>query len=347
MHEQHTIVESDDHFDVGTLAHLVVGNEGRVLDGRRTPGYIESYDNESAMFICRITAFEDKGKCWEIPAEEITSYQFRKGCPLLLPSEVTQISERCIVLNQQLVIPKYETNRAATENSISVQEQFAHDWIVNNSLFYKTESQFDFSAKEGNHCLFSDLEHYLNELGLYELERLTAKQYLLNPYSGEWIKSTKIIMAEMGLIAYSGTPPRKSDTLSGIGEKELRKKYIIARTAFLRSIFKLKGISEVSLFRGMSSAINFYETPHTLVSSTFSAETALEFTDLKSSSKSRSAYFVKFTCPVDCLFMTFFETRQFSERYKEQEAIIFTMGRSSSNATGTPNWVCPSLFYLL
>lgn len=74
MHEQHSIIETDDSFDTGTLAHLVVGNEGRVLDGRRTPGYIEHYDAESAMFIWRITAFEDAGKCWEIPAEEIGSY---------------------------------------------------------------------------------------------------------------------------------------------------------------------------------------------------------------------------------------------------------------------------------
>ncbi|MBQ8237632.1 MAG: hypothetical protein IJZ39_05755 [Oscillospiraceae bacterium] len=327
MHEQHSIVESDDHFEVGTLAHLVVGNTGRVLDGRRTPGYIESFDEESAMFVWRITAFEDKGEYWEIPAEEITSYQFRKGSPLLSPSEVTQISARCDALNQQLVIQKSETNRAATENAIDAQEQCAHDWIINNSLFYKAGTQFDFSAEEGNRLLFTDMENYLKELGLSELDRLTAEQYLLNPYSGEWIKSTKIIMAEMGLIAYSGTPTRKTDTFSGIGEKELRKRYIIARTAFLRSIFKLKGIREVSLFRGMSSSIDFYETPHTLVSTTFSAETALAFTDIQSSSKSRSAYFVKFTCPVDRLFMTFLETRQFSQRYKEQEAIIFYDGQ--------------------
>ena len=327
MHEQHSIIESDDHFVVGTLAHLVVGNEGRVLDGRRTPGYIESYDTESAMFIWRITAFEDKGKCWEIPAEEITSYQFRKGSPLLSQLEVSEISDRCATLNQQLVIAKSKANHAATESIIAIQEKFALGWITCNSLFYKMKAQFDFSTKEGNHLLFSDLENYLKELGLYELERLTAEQYLLNPYSGEWIKSTKIIMAEMGLIAYRGTPTRKADTFSGIGERELRKKYIIARTAFLRSMFKLRGISEVSLFRGMSSAVDFYETPLTLVSTTFSAETALEFADIQSAAKSRSAYFVKFTCPVDHLFMTYLETRQFSERYKEQEAVIFYDGQ--------------------
>lgn len=60
------------------IIHIVPGNKGRVLDGWRTPGFIEKYDDESAMFIWRIADFEDKGKCWEVPAEEILAYQFEK-----------------------------------------------------------------------------------------------------------------------------------------------------------------------------------------------------------------------------------------------------------------------------
>ena len=74
MHEHHKMPESDDNFENGTLYHLVVNNEGRVLDGRRTPGFIESYDEESEMFIWRITDFEDKGRCWEVPVDEIGNY---------------------------------------------------------------------------------------------------------------------------------------------------------------------------------------------------------------------------------------------------------------------------------
>lgn len=85
MHEQAVFMESDELFKTGALADLVPGNEGRVLDGRRTPGYIESFDKESCMFVWRITAFEDKGNCWEIPAEQIGSYQFRIGSAKLTP----------------------------------------------------------------------------------------------------------------------------------------------------------------------------------------------------------------------------------------------------------------------
>ena len=323
MHEQHNILEPDNIFDNGTLAHLVVGNEGRVLDGRRTPGFIEHYDKDSAMFIWRITGFEDAGNCWEIPAEQINCYQFRKGSLLLSQEEVAYVSDRCEELNQILCIPKSAVAYAETEQAIAEQEKIARKWIMQNSQFYQSGVKFDFAAKEGSALLFADLESYLHENGLYEVEKETAEQYLLNPYSGEWIKGMKIVMAEMGLIAYNSTYPRKKETFLEFGSKEKRIAYIIARTAFIRSIFKCKGLTEVPLFRGMSSEIDFYETSQTLVSATFSAATAMEFADITQNSKSRSAYVVKFTCPVENLFMTFWETRQFSERYKEQEAVIF------------------------
>ncbi len=323
MHEQHIIFEPDSNFDNGTLAHLVVGNEGRALDGRRTPGFIEHYDEESAMFVWRITAFEDAGSCWEIPAEQINCYQFRKNAQLLPAEEVSCISKRCQELNQELSIPKSSAAYAETELAIARQERTASEWIVQHSAFYQSGIEFDFAAKEGIALLFSDFEQYLRTNGLDEQEKETAEQYLLNPYSGEWIKGMKIVMAEMGLIAYNGTCPRKKETFQGIGAKENRISYIIARIAFVRSMFKLKGIVEIPLFRGMSSEIDFYETLQTLISATFSAATAMEFADIQQSSKARSSYVVKFTCPVDKLFMTFFETRQFSERYKEQEAVVF------------------------
>ena len=323
MHEQHTTFEPDSNFNNGTLAHLVIGNVGRVLDGRRTPGFIESYDADSAMFIWRITEFEDTGKCWEIPAEQINCYQFHKGSPLLSNEEVSRISKRCQEFNKTLSIPKSAISYEETENKIKQQEKDACEWIAQHSQFFLDGSEFHFESTEGSELLYTDLENYLQSYGLYELEKETAEQYLLNPYSGEWIKDLKITMAEMGLIAYSGTYPRKKETSAGFATKDKQVAYIIARTAFLRSIFKLKGITEVPLFRGMSSEIDSFETPQTLVSTTFSAATAMEFSNLKQSSNARSAYCVKFTCPVDQLFMTFFETRQFNERYKEQEAIIF------------------------
>lgn len=323
MHEQHELMESDDMFATGTLAYLVPGNEGRVLDGRRTPGYIEAFDKESCMFIWRITAFEDKGKCWEIPAEQISSYQFRIGSAELTKQEVAAIEAQCEAFQNILSIPMDGESYQITDSLITEQEGHAVAWLKKHSRFIAKKKTFDFLAQTGDIDLFCDLEEYMESEGLLALEKKTADQYLLNPYSGEWIKGMKIVMAEMGLIAYKGYIPRTKDIFCGIGTKELRKKYIIARSAFLRGIFKLTGHMEVPLYRGMSSSIDLYETSNTLVSATFSADTAKEFASIDNPSEYKSCYWVKFPYPVRNLFMTFLETKQFSERYKEQEAIIF------------------------
>ncbi len=329
MHLKHEKIESDCNFETGTLAHIVCGNEGRVLDGRRTPGYIESYDENSALFVWRITDFEDKGKCWEIPAEQISSYQFRRGSKMLVDRELESITKRCEALNKDLNIDKRASDRANTEELISQCATEAILWIQNNSRFIRDNEALDFCADTGSKALFSDLEEYMDSLGLREVESMTAEQYLLNPYSGEWIKGLKIVMAEMGLISYHGKILRRPDHFSGLGSKEILTKYIAARAAFLRCIFMLKGISEVPLYRGMSSELDFYKTPETLVSASFSSNVAMSFAGLNSDTTSRSAYVVKFHCNIQELFMTYLETRAFSGRYKEQEAIIIYNGQFS------------------
>lgn len=138
----------------------------------------------------------------------------------------------------------------------------------------------------------------------------------------------KIVMAALGLIGYQGTIPRKPDVFSGLGDKELRKQYIIARCGFVQALFRRVGLKEVPLYRGMASESDFFETPSSLLSATFSPQTALEFASLPDSPKEiRSCYCVKFTCPVSALFMTFLETRQLNEKHQEQEAILFYRDR--------------------
>lgn len=318
MHQKHEEMEPDGAFETGTLEHLVPGNEGRVLDGRRTPGRIESFDPDSAMFIWRITGFEDAGQCWEIPAEQICSYQFRAGSDRLSREESIRIGQRCEVLNRPLEIRVMDAAREMAE-----WETWAGSWLAEKGEF---RGVLDFAGKTGEPVLCRDLEKYMKELGLLELERRTAEQYLLNPYSGEWMKGMRIVLAQMGLVEYHGPGTRKADSFSGIGTTELRRKYIVARLGFVRAVFRRAGVEEVPLFRGMSSEGEFFAAPKTLLSATFSAETALSFGDIRQDSPARSAYVVKFTCPVDRLFMTFFETKEFSGRYKEQEAVVMYSG---------------------
>lgn len=329
MHENHVSMEPDELFDSGSLKYLVAGNEGRVLDGRRTSGYIESFDKESCMFIWRITAFEDKGKCWQVPAEDIVQYQFRKGCPTLPQEAVMEITDLCKAYQKQLTIPVTPQLQYTSEELISKQEVFAGDWLRKHSRFIRKGLGFDFHAVTGYPDLYADLEEYMCAQGLSALEKKTAEQYVLNPYSGEWIKGLKIVMAECGLLPYSGTVPRTKDIFCGIGAKELRRKYIISRTAFLRAVFKLCGFSEVPLYRGMASSSDLMKTPFSLLSATFSADTAKAFASVDDAASYKSCYWIKFSCPVENLFMTFYETKQFNGRYKEQEAVIYYRNHSS------------------
>ena len=102
---------------------------------------------------------------------------------------------------------------------------------------------------------------------------------MTNPYAGEWIKGMKIVMAEMGLIDYAGVGMRKPDAFLERGAKSILAEYIVARVAFVRSVFKLCGYAEIPLYRGMASESEFFENPSTLLSTTFSLKTAMSFAD--------------------------------------------------------------------
>lgn len=250
----------------------------------RTPGFIESYDPASALFLWRITGYEDEGLCWEMPAEYVNCFQFRKGCPKLPPDRVNAIQAACHQFSKRLNIAPAQETTQATLKAIDAAAQEAAGW----------------------------------------LEQHTAGDYVLNPWSGEWLKGMKIVLAELGLIGYQGTIPRKPDVFSGLGDKELRRQYILARCGFVQALFRRADLTEVPLYRGMASESDFFETPSSLLSATFSPQTALEFASLPDSPKEiRSSYCVKFTCPVNALFMTFLETRQLNEKHQEQEAILF------------------------
>lgn len=328
MSTHEVIKEPDDRFETGSLAHLIPGNAGRVLDGRRTPGFVESYDPNSATFLWHITGYEDEGLCWEMPAEYINCFQFPLDCPRLPEDRVADIQAACQRFSRRLNITPTPETTQATLKALEAAAQEAAGWLEQHSEFFRQYSVLPLSAETGATLLYDDLANYLSQKGLLELEQRTAGDYVLNPWSGEWLKGMKIVMAELGLIGYQGTIPRKPDVFSGLGDKELRKQYIIARCGFVQALFRRVGLKEVPLYRGMASESDFFETPSSLLSATFSPQTALEFADLPDSSPQiRSSYCVKFTCPVNSLFMTFLETRQLNEKHQEQEAILFYRDR--------------------
>lgn len=323
IHQQHEYKRPDSEFVSGDIQYIVPGNSGRLLDGRRTPGMIESYDPDSAMFIWRITGFEDKGKCWEIPADKIGSYQFERNSAKLTDEDAFLIHQKCNELDEKLIIRgedvDYQKTRMIIENTaIKVKK-----WMKQYSNFIKAgDSKFPDNGV-GDKDLYKDMMTYMSHYNLAELETKTAQQLVLNPNSGEWIKGLRIVMAEMGLIDFDEKIPRTMDIFKGIGTKKCRRKYIIHRMAFVQAFFQLLGIDKVTLYRGMSTSSKLRDTPRTILSTTYSLEVAQSFADLASEDEDVTySYCVKFSYPVTNLFMTFFETREFNERYKEQEMLI-------------------------
>lgn len=323
IHQKNDRKLHDSCFETGTLYHIVPGNKGRLLDGRRTPGYIEKYDDESAMFIWRITDFEDKGKCWEVPAEEVFAYQFEKNSKKLREDEVNKVESKCKLFSEKLVIYGSELESKDTMELIEKEKVKVNNWFINQSQFVRFgKSQLDILSKVGSEFLYNDLSSYMDSCGVLDLERKTANQYLLNPYSGEWIKGLRIVLAEMGLIDFNEKKPRTNEIFKGIGCKDKRRQYIISRLAFVQTFFELSGYQEVQLFRGMATEGKLFEKSKTFISATFNPEVGKAFSSIDRNEQITFSYFIKFTYPIENLFMTFFETKAFNERYQEQEAVI-------------------------
>lgn len=326
LHKCDKELRSDDEFIQGELAFIVAGNKCRLLDGRRTEGFIEEYSSETTMFRWRITKYEDKGSFWDLPAEKIKGFQFEKDSKKLSQDQVNALELKIKELDQPLVIKPQESDKVQTELEIKTVKETIKAWLIKKSLFFRDKEALDFNRKEGYKSLASDLMHYMESVDLAEEEKRTAEKVVLNPNSGEWVKGMSIILGEMGLAIYDGKIPRTKDIFQGRGSKDNRRKYIIHRLAFLRAFFELNEVQELVLFRGMSSEGDWEEIKRTYISYSFSLDVANEFSSLLRDSKYRSAYVMKSTCSIDKILMTYLETEAMNQQYKEAEALVLCEG---------------------
>lgn len=321
-HEQDKNMRPDSEFINGDLAFLVEGNCCRLLDGRRTTGYIEKYCHESAMFRWRITKYEDTGKYWEMPAETIKSFQFEKDAKRLPEKDITLIKKKIEQFEEKIYIKADENEIIKTEDKIRLKEKIIIQWLKEKSSFFQSDGQFDMTSNQGSDLLIKDLKQYMKSVGLLKVEEKTAGALVLNPSSGEWIKGMEIVLGEMGLISYAGKVPRTKDIFSGLGSRDIRCEYLINRLAFIRAYFKLLEITEVVLYRGMCTEGGWKETSRSFLSCTFNLSIAKEFSNFDRESRYKHSYLIKVTCPVNKIFMTYLETEELNKQYKEAEALI-------------------------
>ncbi|MEG2289865.1 MAG: hypothetical protein RR891_04170 [Clostridium sp.] len=323
VHQFSTTALSDDEFVQGEIKHIVNSNQCRLLDGRRTPGYIEEYFEEIAMFRWRITDFEDKGNYWDLPAEDINLFQVLKNSRELESKDIERITKKVKQFNKLLTIEASKENKAITEEKIAIAENNIINWLKNNLSNVINGQTIDLNAKEGNEFLIKDIKRYMESIGLDCIEEKTTSEIVLNP-NLEWIKGIKIILAELGIVSYKNKILRQNEIFNNVGGKDRIIDYIINRIAYLRAYFKLLNIDEVILYRGMSTEgnwMNYYEK--SLTSWTFSLDVALSFADLDKTSNNKNGYILKRTVPVETIFMTYLETEAMNKQYKEGEAILF------------------------
>lgn len=103
-HQSNPNSKPDIYYKDGNLKYLVVGNECRLLDQRRTPGKIIKINLVAGFFVWQIDDFEDKGKFWEVEFEKIHSFQFLIHCKEASTKELEFYNQQIELLNKNIEI---------------------------------------------------------------------------------------------------------------------------------------------------------------------------------------------------------------------------------------------------
>ena len=310
----------DSRFHPGHLKYVVPGNECRLLDPRRTPLRILDVKRMSGFFVVEILDFEDKGGRWELPLESVERCQFAQGSAEATEADVTLFAETIARLDRPLEIAADASRRTATEAGITSLRSGVGTWLERNSAFLRSGAALDFSRRAGEPALWTDLERYMSENGLWDIEAAFADHYVRSFHFGELVKGHRIVLAELGLASFEGKQVRDPDLFNGLWSKNRRAAHILHRLAFVRELFERLGHSTVVLYRGSSSHGQPQARNNSLISATFSLDVATSHFNDRDRTTNGSLF--RQTVPVERLFMSFLETAQMNQRYKEVEAVL-------------------------
>ena len=157
--------------------------------------------------------------------------------------------------------------------------------------------------------------------GLSRVESLFAEKYVSNPNSGELVKGHRIVLAELGLVSYRGKIIRDAAVFDGDFTKTRRAEHILVRLAFVREIFTRTGNERPTLYRGMAVKDRHQSARNTtFVSATFSLDVAMS--QFNAAADTRSGVLYRQRVSLDRLFMTYLETRQLNQQFREAEAVL-------------------------
>jgi hypothetical protein len=313
VHEFDPNMLPDSEFEPGAAHHLVAGNEGRLLDPRRTPVRVVEIRPATGMFVVRIEKFEDTGALWEVPFEQVTLYQFSKSARRA--ANTAEIDEAIARFNRPLRIDADLEARPATLERI---RKLAAEATVILSREDGEGPPAHGGAQGRGIPRFARDDTFTEFLGdLAPMDAVFARQFVSNPYAGETVKGHRIVLAELGLVAYHGRIVRDPELFFGDWSRPRRAEHIVRRLAFVQALYRRLGFERVWLYRGLHSAPG---TPrnHTFVSASFEFEVAKSHMD----SGEGGGVLYRQLVPVERLFMTWRETPVMNERFREMEAVL-------------------------
>ncbi len=313
----------DTDFEPGELHHLCVGNEGRLLDFRRTPIRITRLCDDSALATVEILAFEDKGALWDLPYEEVGKlYQFKKGSPRASAEALGRFERAAARFNRQVEIACESSQRTQTLAAILRERERAGAWLDSHSRFFQSGSALPQGEPDGSPLLYADTKEYMAQRGLRELEALFTRHYVSN-MSNEAVKAHRTAVAQLGLAPYVGKILRDPDQTSGALSIERRTAHIITRMGFVQAMFERTGQSHVVLYR-MESCEGPLRPRRSgnsaLVSASFRMDIVQEMSGWADSKRTVAIY--RQAVPVERILMTYLETEAMNYPFRETEAVL-------------------------
>jgi hypothetical protein len=303
----------DADFERGDVSHLVVGNECRSLDPRRTPFRVVAVAPSTGLVTLEILAFEDAGATWDIPVEDIHHYQFLRGSAAASSADVAALARAVERFDRPWLVAADAAIGAATAQRIEALADQAAAAVSIDSL--------DLTSRTGSDALADDVRAFMDAAGLLDLEAAFAEQYVRNPNSGELVKGHRVVIAELGLVSYAGKVARTPDLFDGAWSRQRRAEHILHRLAFVRAAFRRCGLERVTLYRGLylTGALE-PTTDATFVSTSFDVDVARSC--MGEAAADAAGILFRQPVPVSRLFMTYAETREMNLHYQEAEAVL-------------------------
>jgi hypothetical protein len=321
IHQTNPNMLSDSEFVSGTLPYVVPGNEGRLLDPRRTPVRIVTVDESSGYFVLEIMAFEDKGARWEVPLEDVSRFQFHRRSRQAGAADVKRYSEVVHRLDRPMHIPCSAEQRAATSHMLADLRREVSDWLDAHSEFLKSGEDLDFTSRAGIPSLYRDCERLMKSRHLHEMDVAFAEQFVSNPHSGELVKGHRIVLADLGLVEYHGKIVRNPAIFDGNWTKARRAQHLLVRLAFMREVFGRIGKETITMYRGLATVSDYRPVRNmSFVSATFNLDVAMSM--FSAAAETRNGALYRQHIGVDRLFMTYLESRPLNRHFKESEAIL-------------------------